>query len=77
MQMAGTGKLGFQSWTLSERNHRNEGASKGEGMRDEAPWGIPVSIDGLEEGVGEGTTGEEEKAEERENSGTKVLPGAH
>ena len=51
MQMAGTGKLGFQSWTLSERNHRSEGASKGEGVRDEAPWGTPVSIDGLEEGL--------------------------
>lgn len=49
--MAGTGKLGFQSWTLSERNHRSEGASKGEGVRDEAPWGTPVSIDGLEEGL--------------------------
>ena len=47
--MAGTGKLGFQSWTLSERNHRSEGASKGEGVRDEAPWGTPVSTDGLEE----------------------------
>lgn len=51
MQMAGTGKLGFQSWTLSERNHRSEGASKGEGVRDEAPWGTPVSTDGLEEGL--------------------------
>ena len=49
--MAGTGKLGFQSWTLSERNHRSEGASKGEGVRDEAPWGTPVSTDGLEEGL--------------------------
>ena len=49
--MAGTGKLGFQSWTLSERNHRSEGASKREGVRDEAPWGIPVSTDGLEEGL--------------------------
>ena len=51
MQMAGTGKLGFQSWTLSERNHRSDGASKGEGVRDEAPWGTPVSTDGLEEGL--------------------------
>lgn len=51
LQMAGTGKLGFQSWTLSERNHRSEGASKGEGVRDEAPWGIPVSSDGLEQGL--------------------------
>ena len=51
MQMAGTGKLGFQSWTLSERNHRSEGASKGVGVRDETPWGTPVSTDGLEEGL--------------------------
>ena len=62
--MAGTGRLGFQSWTLSERGHRREGGSKEEGMRDGAPGNASVCR-WAGEGVGEGTTGEEEKAEER------------
>lgn len=68
MQMAGTGRLGFQSWTLSERGHRCEGASKEEGMRHRAPWGIPVSVDGLEKGLAK-VQQEKRREQKQENSG--------
>lgn len=47
IQVAVTGKLGFQSWTLSERSHRSEGTRQGEGVRwgPTAPWEIPAFID--------------------------------
>ena len=65
--MAGTGRLGFQSWTLSERGHRREGGSKEEGMRDGAPRGMPVSVDGLEKGLVK-VQQEKRRKQKKENS---------